>query len=86
MKRVVGGLLVLLTITAMDGNDGLRALLQTRQRARTLRVEISALRAQNARLRIRARELRHDPSAVEREARQALGLARSGEIVVTWRR
>ena len=85
MKILVGlGLAILLFSVA--GDRGVTAILRTHDRARTLSADIAAIRADNARLRAQAEALRHDLSAIEREARQTLGLARADEIVVTRRR
>lgn len=62
---------------------GVRAVLQARRDMQALAVHIAALRAENGALRRRAEALRRDPAAIEFEAREALGLARPGEIVVT---
>ena len=84
----------LLSMTA--GDRGLPALLRARQQAQTiareidtlksenaaLRRRVAALRMENALLRARAQSLRHDARTIEIEARETLGLARSGEVVV----
>ena len=82
MKIVVAFGICLVLFGVADGDRGLPALLRTREQVSALSREIAALRAENARLKVRAEALRSDPSAIEAVARQTLGFARAGEIVV----
>jgi cell division protein FtsB len=52
-----------------------------RERALELAREIEEIRAENLRLAAEIRALRSDPRAIERIAREQLGLARPGETV-----
>jgi cell division protein FtsB len=70
----------LLSIVA--GDRGLPALRKARRDTQTVALEIAALKAENAALRARAEALRHDPRAIEMVARENLGMARAGEIVI----
>jgi cell division protein FtsB len=83
MKTVVAFALCLVLFSMFGGDNGIQALLRIRQEAKTLAVEISDLKKENARLRISAEALRNDPHTIEAVARQTLGLARADEIVVT---
>jgi cell division protein FtsB len=83
MKSVVAFGLCVLLFTLFAGDSSLPALVKARRNASRLSLEISSLRAENARLKARADALRHDPPTIEIEARQTLGLARPDEIVVT---
>jgi cell division protein FtsB len=76
--------IVLLTLFA--GDRGLPAVFKARRQAQTLAREIGALREQNQALRARLLALRSDPGTIEAVARETLGLARPGEIVVLRRR
>ena len=80
---VVAGviLFVALVVGALIGDRGLFYLLEQRSRADALRQELDALRAENARLGSEITSLRSDPRAIERIAREELGLARPGETV-----
>ena len=83
MKAAIAfGVCILLFGVCAD-ERGFRAMLRARRDAQTLAVRIAALRAENAALRRRAEALRHDTATIESEAREALGLVRPGEIVVT---
>lgn len=83
MRIVVAFGLCLLLFSVFTGDNGLPSLLRARRDASALAGEISALRAENARLMARAEALRSDPRTIESEAREALGLARADELVVT---
>jgi cell division protein FtsB len=52
-----------------------------REKVESLRVELEELRAENARLSSEIRDLRQSPRAIERLAREQLGLARPDETV-----
>jgi cell division protein FtsB len=77
---IAAGCLVL--CSAFAGERGLPALLRSRHDATALQAQIAALRAENTVLAAQARALRNDPAAIEAVARQSLGLARAGEVVV----
>jgi cell division protein FtsB len=77
---VVAGFLILVHI--FTGERGLPALIQSRHEAARLAGEISTLRATNRALSIKIEALRSDPATIEAVARETLGLARPGEIVV----
>lgn len=74
-------LLIALVVGSMFGDRGILHLITQRQRADALHLEVEALRDENLRLYSQIRELRTDPRAVERLAREELGLARPGETV-----
>ena len=68
-----------LIIDALVGDRGFLAMLKARQQYRTLEASLARARADNARLRDQARDLREDPQAIEDIARRELGLLRPGE-------
>ena len=74
---VVVGLLV----GSLFGDRGLQQLVSQRERAESLAREIEQLKADNSRLAAEIGALRADPSAIERLAREELGLVRPGETV-----
>jgi len=82
MRAAVAFGICLLLFGLFGDDHGVRAMLQARREARDLAAQVAALRAENAALRERAAALRDDPAAIETAARQTLGLARAGEIVV----
>jgi cell division protein FtsB len=70
-----------LVVGSLFGDRGLLQLVSQRERADALAREIEQLRADNSRLAADIRALRQDPAAIERLAREELGLARPGETV-----
>jgi cell division protein FtsB len=79
----LGSILVLiaLVVGSLFGDRGILYLLAQQERTQTLRRELDALRTENARLADEVRSLKRDPRAIERLAREELGLAREGETV-----
>jgi cell division protein FtsB len=73
--------LVALVVGSLFGDRGILYLFAQQERTEALRREIADLRAQNASLAGEIRALRSDPRAIERLARESLGLARDGETV-----
>jgi cell division protein FtsB len=73
--------LIALVVGSLFGDRGLLHLLAQKQRAEVLSREIETLRAENRRLAGEIAALRTDPHAIERIAREQLGLAEPGETV-----
>jgi cell division protein FtsB len=73
--------LVALVVGSLFGDRGMLQLFAHRKRAEALQGEIQDLRAENLRLGAEIQSLRSDPRAIERLAREELGLARRGETV-----
>lgn len=81
----VGLFLVLLAslLNALLGERGLRGLMKARHDYDALLLEIQTLEAENEQLSDEIRALRSEPLAVERIAREVLGMAKPGELTVT---
>ncbi len=73
--------LIALLVGSLFGDRGILYLMAQRERAERLQREIEEMRAENGRLAAEIEALRRDPRAIERLAREQLGLARSGEVV-----
>jgi cell division protein FtsB len=73
--------LIALLVGSLFGDRGILHLVAQRERAESLRREIEDLRAENGRLAAEIAALKTDPRAIERLAREELGLARPGETV-----
>ena len=73
--------IIALMVGSLFGDRGILQLMAQRQRALELAREIEEVRAENLRLAAEIRALRTDPRAIERIAREQLGLARPGETV-----
>jgi cell division protein FtsB len=73
--------LVALIVGALFGDRGVLHLIEQRHRAEALARDLGLLEAENARLAQEIAALRSDPRAIERLAREELGLVRPGETV-----
>jgi cell division protein FtsB len=73
--------LIALTVGSVFGDRGILNLLGKRRQVEALRGELEGLRAENARLSSEIVALRTSPRAIERLAREQLGLARPDETV-----
>ena len=73
--------LIALAVGSVFGDRGILNLLEKRREVDALRTELEDLRAENARLANEIAELRTSPRAIERLAREQLGLARPDETV-----
>jgi cell division protein FtsB len=74
-------LLIALLVGSLFGDRGLLQLASQRERAEVMAREIEEMREENRRLAREIEALRADPRAIERLAREELGLARPGEKV-----
>jgi cell division protein FtsB len=72
---------IALVVGSLFGDGGVLQVLAQRERSAALQRQNLALRVQNGRLAAEIAALRRDPRAVERIAREELGLARPGETV-----
>jgi cell division protein FtsB len=73
--------LVALIVGALFGDRGVLHLLDQRRRAEALALEVDELQAENAAVASEIAALRSNPRAIERLAREELGLVRPGETV-----
>ena len=73
--------LIALTVGSVFGDRGILNLVGKRRQVEALRDELEGLRAENARLSSEIVALRTSPRAIERLAREQLGLARPDETV-----
>jgi cell division protein FtsB len=72
---------IALVVGSLFGDGGMLHLVAERERADTLQRQIDELQQENSRLAAEILALRQDPRAVERIAREELGLAKPGETV-----
>lgn len=73
--------LFLIAIHDVFGSHGLLAMRRTQSQIKELRGEIDRLNQENDDLNKQVHALRTDPKAVERIAREEMGLARPGEMI-----
>jgi len=76
-------LALLLTWHVINGKDGLSSWQQKRAEDQQLRREIDLLQGENEHLRDHVSELKSDPEAIERQAREKLHYAKPGEVIYT---
>ena len=76
---------IALVVGSLFGDRGILQLLRQRERTEALAHDIEQLREQNRALADEIASLRRDPAAIERLAREELGLARPGESVFVLR-
>jgi cell division protein FtsB len=73
--------LIALSVGSVFGDRGILNLVNKRRQVDALRGELDGLRTENARLSSEIAALRTSPRAIERLAREQLGLARPDETV-----
>ena len=78
---LLGVLTVVLFISVFFSDRGMPELQNARQRVAALRGDIRRLEAENARLRAEIDSVKRSTYAVERIAREDLGMSKKGEVV-----
>jgi cell division protein FtsB len=78
---LLGAALALLLLQDIFGTHGLIAMRKSQKEARQVQQEITSLDQENQKLEENVRALRSDPAAIERIAREEMGLARPGEYI-----
>jgi len=78
---LLGVALALLLLQDIFGTHGLIAMRRSQQEAARVQKEISQMDEENRRLEEHVKELKSDPAAIERIAREEMGLARPGEYI-----
>jgi len=73
--------LIALGVGSVFGDRGILSMLGEREKVEALQTQLEDLRAENARLSAEITDLRTSPRAIERLAREELGLARPDETV-----
>ena len=84
-KIIISGvvfLLFVLTVASFFGKRGLIEIYQTKRRQEVLLQRIEHLEAKKGKLERDIEELQINPKAVEKKAREKLGLVKEGEIVI----
>ncbi|HEX6737388.1 MAG TPA: septum formation initiator family protein [Vicinamibacteria bacterium] len=74
-------LVIALVVGSLFGDRGILQLVSQRERAEALARELEEMREENRRLAQEIQALQADPRAIEKLAREQLGLARPGEKV-----
>jgi cell division protein FtsB len=80
-SALLGAALALLLLQDVFGTHGLIAMRKSQKEAKQVQQEITRLDQENQRLEENVRSLKSDPAAIERIAREEMGLARPGEYI-----
>jgi len=85
-KKAITGVVVfflfVLTVTSFFGKRGLIEIYRTRRKQEVLLQKIKKLEEKKVKLERDIEELRKNPKAIEKKAREKLGLVKEGEIVI----
>ncbi|MGA8872018.1 MAG: septum formation initiator family protein [Candidatus Acidiferrales bacterium] len=73
--------LALLLLQDVFGNHGVLAMRRSQQEAREVQRQINQMNEENRQLEAKVKALKTDPQAIERIAREEMGLARPGEYI-----
>ena len=80
-RTILVGALLLLGIHDILGPHGFLAMRRTQQEMDRLRSDVQRLNRENNEMTGEAKSLKTDPQAIERIAREEMGLARPGELI-----
>ena len=80
---VVAAAACLLLVHVVLGANGIAVYLKKRDENKQLKTQIQTLQDQNIKLEKNIDSLKHDPQAIEKEAREQLKYAKPGEVVYT---
>lgn len=81
-RMILGAALLLLGIHDILGPHGFLAMRRTQKEMDQLRSDVQRLNKENGEMSDEAKSLKTDPKAIERIAREEMGLARPGEIII----
>lgn len=79
---LLGLLLLALLVHDIFGTHGYLAMRRTRQEINKVKANIEQLNKENAQLEEEVKELKSDPRKIEKIARDELGLARPGDVII----
>jgi cell division protein FtsB len=81
-RALLGLLLFLLVVHDIFGTHGYLAMRRTQNEIKKVNANLEQLNKENAQLEQEVRELKTDPHKIEKIARDELGLARPGEVII----
>jgi len=81
MNYFLGAALLLLILQDIFGTHGLVAMRRSQKEAAQVQEDIDRVNEENSRLQETVKSLKTDPAAIERIAREEMGLARPGEYI-----
>jgi len=81
-RGLLGLLVLVMIVHDVFGTHGFLAMRRTQNEIRKVKADIEALSKENAALAQEVKDLNSDPRLIEKIARDDLGLARPGEIII----
>jgi cell division protein FtsL len=79
---LLGLLLIALVVHDIFGAHGYLAMRRTQQEIKKVNADIKRLNKENVQLQEEVKELKSDPRKIEKIARDELGLAKPGEVII----
>ena len=79
---LLGLLVLVLVVHDIFGTHGFLAMRRTQQEIKKVTKDLDQLNKENSELEQEVRELKTDPHKIEKIARDELGLARPGEVII----
>jgi cell division protein FtsB len=79
---LLGLLLLALLVHDVFGTHGYLAMRRTQQEIKKVKAEVEQLNKENLQLEGEVKELKSDPHKIEKIARDELGLAKPGEVII----
>ena len=81
-RALLGLLLLALVVHDIFGTHGYLAMRRTQNEIRKVNADLDQLNKENAELEQEVKELKTDPHKIEKIARDELGLAKPGEVII----
>jgi cell division protein FtsL len=81
-RGLLGLLMLVMIVHDVFGTHGFLAMRRTQNEIRKVNANLDALSKENAALEQEVKDLNNDPRLIEKIARDDLGLARPGEIII----
>jgi cell division protein FtsL len=81
-RGLLGLLVLVMIVHDVFGTHGFLVMRRTQNEIRRVKADLEALRKENAALAQEVKDLNTDPRLIEKIARDDLGLARPGEIII----
>jgi cell division protein FtsL len=81
-RGLLGLLMLVMIVHDVFGTHGFLAMRRTQNEIRKVKANLDALSKENAALEQEVKDLNSDPRLIEKIARDDLGLARPGEIII----
>ena len=81
-RGLLGLLLLVMVVHDVFGTHGFLAMRRTQNEIKKVKADLEALSKENAALAQEVKDLNSDPKLIEKIARDDLGLARPGEIII----